>query len=1719
MRKIDENRAKNYIKKHERYEKWLVFALCVSLLTGTATLYGLNKPATAMTEETLDQVGIVIPTADAEFEQELIELTQENKENKVGEETSGDDKPEAVKEKEDSALEDESVLNADDEESVEDSEDKLKNAESVELTGDVVLTVSYVDENGDALADEKEISLSESIDFSSEAREIEGYTFKEASIDGAVIKVITAKKDADDHKYYEAELASGDTVEIKENKTVILTYAADEEEIIADAKSVKITARYVDTDGEEIRDASELSITKELEFGDDYEEIIDGYFYDGVFFEEKEISGITPVVEEKSVKENDNKDDEELVEEPSEVTVTGYDITTKDGEVISVTEDTEIEFKYLKACEETEFTYSDQKIKVKIVTTRGGVFPEGIELKVNEVTSDTENYNYDAYMEALNENADSIANDAGQKAATQYTENNTLLYDIAFIYEGKEIQPKEGSVVVTMEFMEQQLTSDLSAQSESDVAVVHLPIKEEVKETAEIATTEEATDITSGDIKVETLADATAEVEETEKVEFTSDSFSVFAVVSYQKHEAGTDTFETVLGDAINFGIVTDSITVKESETNFAAVTVEATAQFGNDLTNPVEQTFIASKVNGDFQVKGEDAYFIVPKEYTSHITHVNETGGDHIKFDTAYTQLELEEVVKDMMQYVKDASKDLAAREQNAWFAPRNPGDKYYLDISGQDPGTYYVTINDEDMKGISEAEWLNITKRDDQTIVFNVTAAGNINLFKFNVNGVGTDKDEMLKQANNASKTVIWNFINSKSVTTSGSVVGVFISGQDNAKFLNDGTSAGWVVFPEVEIGSGEWHNTYDQIKQISGAAQFQAYKMIDGKDATVSGFKFALYKKETDGSWTHVETVENDSASPKNIFFDSVTFGGNKDKTEPNYQYVSASDVGASQDFTFMIAETNGATDANGNAYYPDETRYYAKVTVTLQYMNEASKKGIYYRVSTPTYYTDDECTKKIDGNIPTFNNTTVKGHVGILLKKYLNNADPGDLKFSFTIRALTSDGYDFKTLTEYLVNDGDRISYAFDFASDIVYNGCIYLVITENNIDNTGSGVILTKDDGYIIARVNNPGKDNQSVDYFKCRSDNPFAIGINNNIGNRSNNAYGIPWLASYVTAIAYGNNFAVDTPAFYNTGSAMLRIHKMVINDWGADFVRDGEEYAMLNHCTFRITNNSTKNYIVFTSFVGGSGETREGRAVEYDAASHQPTGNTYPVTYNRSAQWTIAGIPAGTYTVEEVGDDITFTYDPSSNTISYLYDSNLSRVTKYDVTEDKEGASKIGTGGDNYRVVYSIDLKNHYDQGPTNVKVGDASVDNTSHTQTVQVCNYYSLPIGPIKVAKNFTSGQWKDDMEFKFTIEPISYSAKDSAGNGVNIPTGQPMPIDGNTITLTGKDAHKNEDGSYSAIGMFSSIPYRFEGFYYYKITEENTGLGGVIYDKTEYFVEIKVSKKHTEFNKTYNGENMANQGHYNTSGQTTVREDFFYLGADIRYATDIGFDNVVAQCELYLGTDPKTGEPQKNVFQVNYTYGNEDGSSVVFNNSLSGEVTVTKKWFDKLGNPDTSEHSPLTLYIWQRKVGTTNWTSYTAIPSVVLSAENNWTQTVTGLLIEDADGNRYEYCIKEPDSYLATYAVAYNITSAQGNAQFFANDAGTITVDGATYKDPGFSLSVDSNGDYGAVEVTNTEVVTNTIPSTGGIGTSQFVAIGVLLMSIAFAGMMLFRKRKSF
>ncbi|SFC43361.1 Spy0128 family protein [Butyrivibrio sp. YAB3001] len=1895
MRKTDQNRAENYIKKHRNNRRWLAFALCVSIFTGTVTLYMLNKPATAMTEDGAKQVGLVLETADDEFEQGLIEQMNksaaENEEEKEisesaeqaeesaseGSETSesndnatsesGEDKEDSSKgtdesiddsskeasddaaneqlsdednasdektsesdkksdnadkdkssddEKADneSSKEDEAKDEADSEDTSEDKdskksskdkkskdgkskdtktdEEKIKeekseekdsdkkekelSSEDIELLEDVVLTVSYVDEDGNSIADEKEISLSDSLDFESEAPKLDEYTFKQATIDETIIQVITVKRDEEEHRYYEVTLEDGSVVSIKENKTVVLTYTSDSKEESAEEEkdkkevsSVKLTARYVDKNGEEISEASELNVLEELSISKDTAENIDGYFYTGAVYDEKNVTKITPIFmdeEELAAESDDSKDGESSdkksktengdqyasgkeatnedrktadtektgdeavdtsegndakagnealpeneTQETTDQLVGGYIFTTEDGQELETREDAEISFTYIKASEETEFVYSDDKVTVTAVTNEKGLFPEGIEFKVTEITSESTNYNYDAYLNALNDNAQMIADEAGLEGTNEYDDSNTLMFDIAFMYEGKEIQPSEGKVSISIEFKDNQLTTDLAASAEEEITVLHLPIKEEVKESNEISSTEEATEITADDIEVKPLNDASAAVENEEKVEFSSESFSVYAVTVYQKHDAGTDTFKTVLGDAVNFGMVADNLYIGESETNFAVKNAYTTSHSGNDLTNPAEQTFIAGRLEGNFQIKGYPAYFMIPAEYTKQITHAS--GDWYLKFDTAYSTYELDSLVEDMMVYVREASRDLASRKATAKIVYDTKSQKYNLDIRSYGPGTYYVSLDDVEMGNIARtntadnSDKLHIYKNSDQVIVFNVTASPTVKIQKFSVS---TDSGELLgsdtmagsNQYSAVSRTIIWNFINATEVESAGGVVGVFISGQKNAKWVNYSTCGGWVAFPTVEIESGEWHNTYTEVTQISGTAQFQAYKNIDGEFATASGFKFTLYKKDwsAQDGWKEIQTVSNSADTPHNIVFTPITYGGEKGNDKSNYQYTSIGYEGASETFVYKIVESSGATDSQGNAYTADKTVYYAKVTVTMKKMNEVTKH-MYYQVSAPEYFTDEACTKKYyskDGDIiPTFNNTTTKGSVGISLHKFLNNGDPGDFKFTFTVKVVDAKNNRLETLTDSLTNVGEDISFSFNYNNNYIYNDSVYFVINENDIKNDdSSGIKITKDDSYIVVRVVYIGTPNQVAYYYRLKpTDEEIEV--------RATGKKGTADIPRYIWGITKQSKYAMDSSkaGFYNTGTGWLRIHKMVVNDFGSGFVRNNTGTALLSNVKFRLTNNATQNYIVVKGFTGKAGDVGQEKAKEYDANTHAPTGREFSVVYNQSAQWTILDLPVGEYTVDEVADGLTFSYSEENNLSTVIEETNLSRVTKYDVTWDEEvqGAWEYGTGGGNRRMVFSVDLANHSVKAPSNVKVGGA-------VATVQVCNYYSIPIGPIQVTKNFSGGVWDENLSFTFKLEPIAYYAKDSEDNPVTLKT-QPMPYGSDTAIVTAADAKRNENGSYTAIAKFESIPYRFKGNYYYKITEVATGIDGITYDESVYYLRVDVEEKYTKFEKTYTEDNLTKYAKYTKT--TTLLEDFYYLGAKVTYSDDEDFNNVLAECNLELTGKPDTSKKYDNHFTVTYTKGSVD--KVAFNNTLSGKVTVNKVWLDSDGNIDSAEHSPLTLIIWQR-VNNGPWHAY---GNIQLSKNNNWTFVKEGLPITDEHGNLYEYTVKEPDSYVKTYHVTYAVNGGQpidGNSQ------GKITVDNESNIDTGYVLGIDSTGkSYGVVTITNRAVCTNVIPSTGGSGTAPFTTAGIIITVFAAIGFLFTRRKK--
>ena len=254
MRKSVENRAENYIKKHRNYRKWLAFALCIALLTGTVTLYTLNRPAVAMTEDAFGSIGI-IDTYSEEEEQALIDTmyNDENDDSDDGDEQFTDDGENASEE-----------LNGD-----SSDENGEKENDGVD---------EGKDENGDddGTDDDKEGEPTTPVegneDAAGEATLGEGATEEASDEDSS-----KAASDASS----EATTAAADDASSLESSETSLEASSEvslDEEDLEELKDVVITVYYVDPKGEEISDPTELSINNTFEIKDDAKKF-EGYVY------------------------------------------------------------------------------------------------------------------------------------------------------------------------------------------------------------------------------------------------------------------------------------------------------------------------------------------------------------------------------------------------------------------------------------------------------------------------------------------------------------------------------------------------------------------------------------------------------------------------------------------------------------------------------------------------------------------------------------------------------------------------------------------------------------------------------------------------------------------------------------------------------------------------------------------------------------------------------------------------------------------------------------------------------------------------------------------------------------------------------------------------------------------------------------------------------------------------------------------------------------------------------------------------------------------------------------------------------------------------------------------------------------------------------------------------------------------------------------------------
>ena len=1673
MRKVDENRAENYIKKHGRYKKWIAFAVCLSLLSGTLTLYMLNKPATAVTEEGAKQVGLVLETADSAYEQGLIEK-MENREKAEGEnKAEGEKQPDEAS----TAASDTSAQGSSQEKS-----DEASTGASQASEGSSQQASNSASNTGSSQ------ETSESASAASSGAAASGASSSQATEASSSSSSSEAGSDASSSASSGASTAADAS-----------SASSSEAEVQPEAKDiksdVKITVLYEDMDSEQIAESKELTISESFDLTSEVKSF-EGYIFNKGFVNETEIVKITKKTT-VSAPETENEDAASTASSSDGVKYTYYQVTTPSGETKDILEDADLHLTYYKVNTETNFTASDDKVIARAVLSDPSALPAGIELKIAEINDKTEGYNYDAYMQALNDNADKISESDSEEEKQNFDDTNTLLYDIAFKLDGKEYQPKAGTVSISLTLNDNLLSDSIGATDSENVSVVHLPVKDDVMENVD--STSDATDIKPSDINVEVVKDSDVDLSgSTEKVTFETDSFSAYALV-YRNGKAiswkGTESMSAQdivksLGDNTLFGAVAGTFESRDGttdvESNIAVGNLLKVNEFGNTSTVYTHTSFDGYFITKNSTKDGTYKFGLYSQEYVDKSKLPDKIGDFQIEVKNGSGTVNLIDLFDEatlqkyarMYVYELDNKGNIVPDGESFKAAD---GTKFIVDY-----GTYdFDTESNNDLVGSFSSSYVenNLTgenlyrklKKVDGDTVYVKNSDSSYTVYTY-PNGEGGTKvqgpfpisvSEMLNTASEASKKFALLKDNSEVMVI-------------NAIGTSDGFRAD-VTKVLLSENSKEDRNNYltNHGIDIGNKILVINLDLTDCKEYKLEQFRVKTDKENalTGDGWAELanQIIINPVKRSGNGF---VPYTGTLilDTVSGNFVAPQAT-----------VDVNNGAVPGAVIANYLIQRREIHKLSAR-KYLDQQASMII-------NNETDDSdiITLKADKYVD-----------GILAK----NEDTG--KFSFMLVMLQKDAngkYFWKPMEWDIRNVGSTISFdlhpnlwGMKYGTQATKDeSTYYFVLFENDVKSGN----FAKDNTAILIKIK----------YYEGGETEPLYYRISASESEELQNNPGTGFFNDQHRINPNRDEEQFQHVAFYNEskGKSQLRIHKMVVNDFGSGFVRDNTGTALLDNVTFRVTNNSTKNYIVVVGFTGKAG--KEGVAIEYNGTTHTPTGNKYVVTYNRSAQWTISCIPSGTYTVEEVADGLTFTYDPYTNKSTYLTTTNLSRVTKYDVTVDREGGNYLGNGGNNYRAVFSCDIPNHFDKGPTDVKVGYDDIDNPSHTQTVQVCNYYSIPIGPIQITKNFQGGTWKDDMAFTFTMQGIGFSMKDSAGDAIDYSVNpelavQPMPVGATNgvskVTVTGKDAVNNV-----ATVQFPSIPFRFEGTYLYKITEDSENpITGVSYDSKTYYVKIEVHKYYTQFEKTYTYDNMANPAKY--THDTTLMEDFYYLGADVTYATDESFKDVVANCKLRLGSDPDTVHPDNNTFIV--TYGSSGNvTDVAFNNTLSGKLVVTKKWVDGSTGEDLSaKRSYLTVYIWQRVKGG-KWTLF---GSTELSASNNWTQTVTDLPLYDEKGKPYEYTVKEDDEYLNNYRVTYSYNGKVVSG----NNQKNVTVDGSKKKDTGYVMSVDSNGtNYGTVTITNEEVYTNSLPSTGGMGAAPFTFIGIMMAAAAvFMGTYFRRKR---
>lgn len=636
--------------------------------------------------------------------------------------------------------------------------------------------------------------------FNIRATSDDNVTFEFASEDGRpVIKVISVESDAD-------KLLFTKTIEDKNGKPVTAIKGEGLKDVSIKVNSEKLTDNakytvYVDTEAEVVINGSttdSISGTKSLE--------------------SIELSNLN----KKQFIIYISGDEE-------------FEIDS-DASVIDVVEG-QAEFILESVATKTVYEYEDSNVYVRAVLERADAIPDDAYFSVEPITDTKE------YLDAMNEGEE------------KYTDENTLLYDIAFYTDStktEEIEPEAGSVSVTIRFKRNQINEELSGEAEvEDVTVTHF---EENGNTIEA-------------VPVETSVSS-----DNTKVDFTVDSFSVYAVsaTSTVTVNPGTSaTCDSVLGDAYYYGIVGNYVHLDgHLESNMAAGILDGDANIATPKNDGggAGVSYIGSYLGSKFFMDPNSGTKGSIKIYTTEEA-VNKFGNEmrdrintgKVTIDYSKSESEIKSIVSNMVNVVASNSAKLANEATQIDFTELKQirGTDGYIDISGSEAGTYYINYDISEWK--NEGSSFKYKINSNQNLVLNIPDES----VEFCQYQLIVDNKQYTPQGGSNEEIlfekVIYNCPNATYAATSTPVTGTFLL--PKAGFYNNSVAAGFVVADTIKkIGGAEWHCISKNIPVIEDDKTeleipvTKYFKDAQGNDIADSewpanGFKFKISKYPCD------------------------------------------------------------------------------------------------------------------------------------------------------------------------------------------------------------------------------------------------------------------------------------------------------------------------------------------------------------------------------------------------------------------------------------------------------------------------------------------------------------------------------------------------------------------------------------------------------------------------------------------------------------------------------------------------------------------------------------------------------------------------------------------------------------------------------------------------------------------------------------------------------